>query len=330
MKNRFRLMGALLVGAAVLAPLHARAQPAWPGAKPITMVVPFTAGGSLDATARLLAEEMSKQLKQSVVVENVAGAGGTIGVGRVAKAAPDGYTLVMGADSPVAIAKYVNPAGVSYDPAKDLTPVALVNTAPMVLVARPDLPVSNLAELQALGRKEGSRLSYATSGVGTVLHLGMEMIKQAGKLEALHVPYRGGAQIATDTISGQVDLAMLVSASAAPHVKSGKLKGIAVTGGGRPPLLPGLPAVAETPGFEGYDVVTWAGLFAPAHTPKALVDRINQAVNAVLAQPDVRAKLQSQGATPGQGDAAAFARFVASEQQRYAQVVQRVGIRLAN
>ena len=309
-----------------LAPaLHA--QPAWPSAKPVTIIVPFTAGGSVDSTARLLADQLSLRLKQSVVIDNVGGAGGTIGVGKAASAVPDGYTLVMGADSPIAIAKYVNPAGVRYDPAKDLAPVALVNTAPMVLVARPSLPASNLAEVVALAKKEPGKLSYATSGIGTVLHLGMEMIKRQGQFFATHVPYRGGAQIATDVIGGQVDLAMLISVSAAPHIQSGKLKGIAVTSAQRLPTLPNVPTVSETPGFKGYDVVSWTGLFAPARTPPAVVERLNQEVNAVLAQPAVRAKLQDQGAVPGSGSAADFSRFVTREQQRYAQVVKAANIR---
>lgn len=314
------------LGGATLFAGAAHAQPAWPSAKPITIIVPFTAGGSVDTTARLLAEQLTQRLKQSVVVDNVGGAGGTIGVNKLVQSAPDGYTLVMGADSPIAIAKFVNPAGVRYDPAKDLAPVAMVNTAPMVLVARPGLPVKTLADVVALAKKEPGKLSYATSGIGTVLHLGMEMLQRQGGFEVTHVPYRGGAQIATDVIGNQVDLAMLISVSAAPHIQSGKLKGIAVTSAQRLPMLPNVPPVAETPGFKGYDVVSWTGLFAPARTPKAVVDAINQAVNAVLAQPEIRTKLQEQGAVPGKGSAAEFGQFVAREQQRYAQVVKAANI----
>jgi len=212
--------------------------------------VPFTAGGSVDVTARMVADKLSEKLRQSVVVDNVGGAGGTVGVGKAVQAAPDGYTLVMGVDSAIAIAPYANPKAVRYNVARDLVPVGLVNTAPMVVVARPDFPASNLAETIALAKKEPGRLSYATSGVGTVLHLGMELIKQRGQFHAVHVPYRGGAQIATDVMGGQVDLAMLVSVSAAPHVQAGKLKGIAVTGPARLAILPKVPTVAETPGFK--------------------------------------------------------------------------------
>ena len=308
------------------APL-AQAQAAWPTAKPISIIVPFTAGGSVDTTARLLADELGKRLKQSVVVDNVTGAGGTVGVAKGANAAPDGYTLVMGADSPIAIAPYANPKAVRYDVARDLVPVGLVNTAPLLLVAKPDLPVKNLAELVALAKKEPGKLNYATSGIGTVLHLGMEMIKQQGHFFATHVPYRGGAQIATDVIGGQVDLAMLVSVSAAPHVNAGKLKPIAVTGAQRLSILPNVPTVAETPGFKGYDVVSWSGLFAPAGTPQPVIDQLNQTLNAVLSSPDVRRKMQDQGAVAGSGSAQDFGAFVQREQKRYAQAVQTAGIK---
>ena len=308
------------------APL-AQAQAAWPTAKPISIIVPFTAGGSVDTTARLLADELGKRLKQSVVVDNVTGAGGTVGVAKGANAAPDGYTLVMGADSPIAIAPYANPKAVRYDVARDLVPVGLVNTAPLLLVAKPDLPVKNLAELVALAKKEPGKLNYATSGIGTVLHLGMEMIKQQGHFFATHVPYRGGAQIATDVIGGQVDLAMLVSVSAAPHVNAGKLKPIAVTGAQRLSILPNVPTVAETPGFKGYDVVSGSGLFGPAGTPQPVIDQLNQTLNAVLSSPEVRRKMQDQGAVAGSGSAQDFGAFVQREQKRYAQAVQTAGIK---
>jgi len=197
----------------------------------------------------------------------------------------------------------------------------------MVVVARPDFPASNLAETIALAKKEPGRLSYATSGVGTVLHLGMELIKQRGQFHAVHVPYRGGAQIATDVMGGQVDLAMLVSVSAAPHVQAGKLKGIAVTGPARLAILPKVPTVAETPGFKGFEVVTWSGLFAPARTPAPVVEQLNRTLNEVLAMPEIRSRMEAQGALPGSGSAKDFAGFVAREQQRYERAVKDAGIK---
>ena len=326
MKHHALAATAAIAFAALAAPA-AQAQPAWPAAKPITLIVPFTAGGSVDVTARMVADKLSEKLRQSVVVDNVGGAGGTVGVGKAVQAAPDGYTLVMGVDSAIAIAPYANPKAVRYNVARDLVPVGLVNTAPMVLVARPDFPAGNLAETIALAKKEPGRLSYATSGVGTVLHLGMELIKQRGQFHAVHVPYRGGAQIATDVMGGQVDLAMLVSVSAAPHVQAGKLKGIAVTGPARLAILPKVPTVAETPGFKGFDVVTWSGLFAPARTPAPVVEQLNRTLNEVLAMPEIRSRMEAQGALPGSGSAKHVAGFVAREQQRYERAVKDAGIK---
>jgi len=315
-----------LVAAFAVAPA-AHAQPAWPAAKPITIIVPFSAGGSVDVTARIVGQKLAERLKQTVVVENIAGAGGTIGVAKAVQSAPDGYTLVMGADSPVAIARLVNPAGVKYDALKDLAPVGLVNTAPMVLVARPGLPANNLAEVLKLARSQPGKLSYATSGVGTVLHLAMELIKEQAKLDIVHVPYRGGAQIVTDLVGNQVDLAMLVSISATPNVASKKLKGIAVTDERRLTSLPDVPALGEAPEFKGFDIVAWTGLFAPAQTPPAIVERLNRELNEVLRSDEVRSRLAEQGAIAGSGSVSTFAGFVQREQARYARIVQAANIR---
>lgn len=322
MLRRTVLSFAVLAGAGA-----ARAQPAWPAARPITIIVPFSAGGSVDVSARLVAQRLSERLKQSVVIENVAGAGGTIGVARAANAAPDGYTLVMGADSPVAIARLINPAAVRYDTLTDLAPVGLVNTAPMVLVARPGLPANTLAEVIRLAKAQPGKLSYATSGIGTVLHLAMELIKDQGQVFITHVPYRGGAQIVTDVVGNQVDLAILVSVTATPNVLAKKMKAIAVTDDKRLPTLPDVPTVAETPGFKGFDVVAWTGLFAPARTPAAIVERLNHELNEVLRSEEMRAKMQEQGAVGGSGSPAEFARFVQREQERYAGIVKKANIR---
>lgn len=314
-----------LAASAALTPAHA--QPAWPAAKPITLIVPFGAGGSVDVTARLVGQKLAERLKQTVVIENVTGAGGTIGVAKAVQAAPDGYTLVMGADSPVAISKLVNPAAVKYDALKDLAPIGLVTTAPMVLVARPGLPAHNLAEVLKLARAQPGKLSYATSGVGTVLHLAMEMVKEQAKVDIVHVPYRGGAQIVTDVIGNQVDLAILVSVTATSGVAGGKMQGIAVTDDKRLTGLPNVPALGESPEFKGFDIVAWTGLFAPARTPPAVVERLNQELNEVLKSDEVRAKLAEQGAVGGTGGTAAFTTFVQREQERYARIVRSANIK---
>jgi tripartite-type tricarboxylate transporter receptor subunit TctC len=304
-----------------------QAQPAWPAAKPITLIVPFSPGGSVDVTARLIGQKLGERLNQSVVIENVTGAGGVIGVAKTVQAAPDGYTIVLGADSPIAIARLVSPASVKYDALKDLAPIGLVTTAPMVIVARPGLPVTGLADVLQLARAQPGKLSYGTSGIGTVLQLAMEMLKDQAKVDIVHVPYRGGAQIVNDVIGNQLDLALLVSISAVPHVRSKQVKAIAVTDDKRLASLPEVPTVAETAGFKGFDVVAWTGLFAPAHTPPAIVERLNRELAAVLGSDEVHDKLAEQGAIAGSGSAAAFAGFVEHEQARYARIVQAANIK---
>jgi tripartite-type tricarboxylate transporter receptor subunit TctC len=327
MFKRIALSFAALAALSLAAPGAVQAQAAWPTAKPITIIVPFSAGGSVDAAARLVAQKLSERLKQSVVVENVAGAGGTIGIAKAVNAAPDGYTVVMGADSPIAIARLINPAAVKYDSLKDLAPVGMVNTAPMVLVARPGLPANTLAEVLKLAREQPGKLSYATSGIGTVLHLAMELIKDQAKVFITHVPYRGGAQIVADVAGNQVDLGLLVSVTATPQIQAKKMKGIAVTDDKRLATLPDVPVVAETPGFKGFDMVAWTGLFAPAHTPPAVVERLNRELNEVLKSEEVRTKMQEQGAVGGSGSAAEFARFVQREQELYARIVKSANIK---
>ncbi|HZH05237.1 MAG TPA: tripartite tricarboxylate transporter substrate binding protein [Lautropia sp.] len=299
----------------------------WPADKPITLIVPYTAGGSVDFVARLVGQHLGARLKQTVVVENVGGAGGAIGVARAVRAPPDGYTLVMGPDSPIAIAGLVNPAAVKYDAMKDLIPVGLVNTAPMVLVARPGLPITSMQDLVKLASTQPGKLTYATSGIGTVLHLAMEIIKSRARIDVTHVPYRGGAQIITDLTGDQVDLAVLVSVSAAPSVASGRIKAIASTAAERLPTLPDVPALSESPGFKDFEIVAWTGLFAPAGTSPAIVDRLNSELNVVLASAEVRGKLQDQGAVPGSGSAADFGAFLRREQQRYERIVKDANIR---
>lgn len=317
---------AFAIAALMLTACGAMAQSEWP-AKPLTIIVPFGAGGSVDVTARMVAQKLAERLKQSVVIENITGAGGVIGVARAVAAAPDGYTLVMGADSPIAIARFVNPVAVKYDALKDLAPVGLVNTAPMVLVARPGLPANNLAEVLKLARSQPGKLSYATSGVGTVLQLAMEQVKDQAKVFITHIPYRGGAQIATDVMGNQVDLAMMISIGATPHILAKKMKGIAITDDKRLPSLPDVPAMAELPEFKGYDMVSWTGLFAPARTPVPVVERLNRELNEVLKADDVRARMLEQGAIGGSGSAADFARFVQREQTRYARIAQLANIK---
>lgn len=321
-----RRLFTLLAATTLALPLTAKAQD-WPGARPIKLVVPFTAGGSVDFSARLIATQLGERLKQSVVVENVPGAGGAIGVSRVVQAAPDGYTLVVGPDSPIVIGRLVNPAAFKYDPLTDLTPVGMVSTAPMVLIARPGLPVNSFADFVALAKKEPGKYNYATSGVGTVLQLAMELLKEQTGTFVTHIPYRGGTQIATDVIGNQVDLAMLIATTAAPHVSAGRVKALGVTGARRLPNLPQVPAFAEMPGLKNYEMNSWMGLFAPAKTPPEIVARLNQALNEVLQSDEVKTKFSDQGAQAGNGSPAQFAAFVHAEYTRNQQIVKRADIK---
>ncbi|RZL91202.1 MAG: tripartite tricarboxylate transporter substrate binding protein [Variovorax sp.] len=320
-----RLLAVLPLFVAGLAQAQA---PAWPAAKPITLIVPYSAGGSVDFISRMVATRLGERLKQSVVIENVSGAGGAIGVAKAAAAAPDGYTIVAAPDSTIAIGKLVNPAAYKFDPLKDLTPVGMLNTAPMVLVARPGLPVRSYDDFMKLAKASPGKYSYATSGVGTVLHLATELLKQRSGIFVTHIPYRGAAQIATDVIGEQVDSAMLISAGALPgYIQSGKLKALGVTGTKRLESLPGVPTFDEMPGLKGYSMVAWTGIYAPARTPAPIVARINQELNAVLAEPEIRAKLQEQGALPGTGSAEELGRFAQAEYARNQKVVQGVNFK---
>lgn len=324
--TRRRALGAAAALALTATVPAVRAQAAWP-ARAVTLIVPYSAGGSLDGTTRLVAQKLAERLKQQVVVENITGAGGGVGFIKAIGSKPDGYTFLIAGDSPL---NPNAPAGGPYythDVFKELQPVVLVNTAPMVLVAHPSVPANNLAELVALARRQPGKLSYATSGIGTLPHLATEMLKQQGQIHMVHIPYRGGAQIANDVAGGQVELAMLIAASAAPFLQSKSLKAIAVTSARRLPLLPNVPAASETPGFKGFEVDSWSGIYAPAATPRAIVDRMAQEVDAVLKMPDIRDKLALQGAVAGGGTPATFTSFIEQDRARIVKVLRGISLR---
>lgn len=322
--RRTFVAAAALAAAGVSAPALA-AGDAWPAAKPITLIVPFSAGGNVDTTARLIGQKLGERLKQSIVIDNMPGAGGVLGVSKAVKAPADGYTLLMGFDGPISIAQLVNSA-VKYDAEKDLAPVGLVTIAPVVAVARPGLPAHNLSELIALARSKPGSLTYATSGVGTMLHLSMEMLQERAKVKLVHVPYRGGAQITSDVMGGQVDVGMLVTTSATPMIQQKKLEGLGVTSAQRIDSIPNVPTFGETPELKGFDLNTWTGLFAPAKTPQAVVTRLATELDAVLKMPDVKKRLEDGGATPGSGTPASFAQFLKKEKAGYAQIVKSAHI----
>lgn len=324
MKTTLRAAAAALCLAASAGAMTHASAAAWP-TKPITLVVGYTAGGSVDLVARTIAPELGKRLGQSVVIENLGGAGGTIGAAKVVKAEADGYTLLMGSGSEVSIARLTNPA-VRYDGEKDLAPVTFVGTQPMVLVGKPGLPAKNAAELITLARAQPGKLSYASSGVGTPLNLAGELIKQQGKVEITHVPYKGASAMATDLLGGQIDLAVMVLSSALPHIQANRVQAYGVTGAKRSPVAPNVPALAETPALKGVDMGVWFGLMGPASLPKPVVERLNTEMQAVLAMPDVKKKLAEAGVEVAPANPAQFGSFIKRETGRYRTIVQTAGI----
>ena len=311
--------------ALLAAPAAARAQPDWPD-RPVRIVVPYPPGGSNDILARLLAEALRPRLSQPVLVENRAGAGGNVGADAVAKAPPDGHTLLLTAPGPLAINAALY-RGMPYDPARDLVPVALVASVPIVLMVTNALPVTSVAELIALARREPGRLSFGSSGNGSTNHLAGELLKGMAGIEMVHVPYRGAAPAMTDLIAGQVQVLFDNMPGSLPQIRAGRVRALAVAGGTRAAVLPELPTVAEAAGLPGFAAESWFGLAAPGGTPARLVERISAAVREALADPALRERFAEAGAVPGALDTAGFAAFVAAEREKWGRVVAASGAR---
>jgi tripartite-type tricarboxylate transporter receptor subunit TctC len=295
--------------------------------RPITLIVPYAAGGSVDAVARILTPKLGERLGQSVVIENVAGAGGIVGTQRAARAAPDGYTLLFSVESTMAIAKLVQPSTVQYDSQKDFVPISLIGTSPLVLAGKKELPANTTDELLKLVRANPGKFSYATSGTGTSLHVAGEMINMEGKVSIVHVPYRVGAQMVTDLIGNQIDLAMLPLVMALPNYRNGNIKVFGTTEPTRSPVAPDLPSLAEHPDLRNVNVTVWFGLFAPAKTEPAIVDRLYRAVAASLEEADVRAKLAETGLRLVGNSPTEFAVFLAREIEKFSAIVKAANIK---
>ena len=288
------------------------AQPAFPS-KPVTMVVPFPAGGALDVVARSLAEEMRKQLGQTVVVDNRAGAGGTLGSGIVARAAPDGYTVLFGSVATHAIAPALYRT-VPYDALKDFVPIMQVTTSPLLVVSSAKLNVSTLAELIAAAKAQPGKLNYGSTGNGTAVHLAGEVLKASTGIDVLHVPYKGGPDAIQALLTGDTAFMVVNLELAMPQVRAGKVRALAVTGNRRLAALPDVPTLREA-GVAGTEVSTWFGLFAPAGTPKTIVDRLQRDAATALQELARRAVVvqseEAVGSTPDQ-----FAAFVGQGRPR--------------
>jgi tripartite-type tricarboxylate transporter receptor subunit TctC len=305
---------------------HAQGYPS----KPIRLIVPYPPGGVLDVSTRALAGPLAQALGQQVLVENRPGAGGNIGTELVARAAPDGYTLLMLADTNAIAPSLYDKLG--HDPVADFVPVTLLASGPHVLVAHPSLPVTDVRQLVAHARANPATLSYATPGNGTAQHLAGEMFKSgAGGLQIAHVPYKGGGQAIVDVVGGQVPLAMLGLAPAIPHVKAGRLRALAVTGRSRAAVLADVPTVAESkvPGLETMETTQWLGVAAPAGTPPDVIRRLHAALLEAVATPAVVSRLESIGlAVTTSESPAAFTEYYKAEIARWRPVVKAVGAKV--
>ena len=320
MKRFFPTLMACVLSA-LLAP-HAAAQaPAWP-AKPITIIVPFAAGGSTDTIGRVIAEKLSTRLKQTVIVENRPGSGSTLGSGLVAKAQPDGYTLLVSTIS-LAINASLQPK-VTFDAVKDLQPITQISSLPLVLVIHPGLPAKNVQEFIALAKSRSGKLNYASSGNGTSPHLAGEMFKTMAKVDMVHVPYKGNAPAVNDLLAGHVDAHFGLLPAMLPYVKTGKLRAIAVTTETRAPSLPDVPTIAES-GFPAYEINSWQGLFAPAKTPPDIVRKLSETMVAIVGDPEFRAVLTQEGSEPVGGSVEQFTTHVHKEVAKWARVVKESG-----
>jgi tripartite-type tricarboxylate transporter receptor subunit TctC len=317
--KKFLLVALTLLVLPVAFPASAQTYPS----KPIRIVVPFAPGGGSDFIARFMAQRLSTTLGQQVIVENKPGAGGVLGIEQGVKSAPDGYTLVL-----IASSYTVNPSiyKLSFDPVADITPVVQMSQGPLLIVAGAKLPVKTTRELIALAKSKPGAVNFASSGQGSVIHLATELFSSMAGLKMNHIPYKGTGPALTDTIAGQTDIFFSSTATAVPHVKSGKLKAIAVTTAKRIPALPEVPTVAES-GVPGYEVVLWHGLIGPKGLPAAVVEKINSEVNKALQLKETAEQLQNDGVSPAGGSATQFARQIASEIELWRKVAAAAGVK---
>lgn len=322
MPTRRHALIALAAACAAGAAASVRAQP-WP-ARPIRMVVPFPPGSSPDLIARIVTEKLATALGQPVVVENRPGAGGNIGTGMVARAAPDGYTLLFTINGPLVTAPTLS-RNLNYDPFRQLAPVTLVATSPNVLVVDARLPVHNLREFVALARSKPGELNYGSPGNGSASHLAMEQLKAMAGIDLQHVPYSGFPQITTAMVGGQVQAGFMVPAIAMPQVNAGKLRVLAVTTTGRTAVLPSVPTVAES-GYPGFEAISWQAVLAPAGTPQAVIDRLYRELVAIIGSADVRDKIRAQYFVPAGTAPASLRQTMASEKARWDKVIRAAGV----
>ena len=321
MRQRHLLFNAAAAALALLLPALGAAE-TYP-AKAIHIVVPFPPGGSTDLLARKIGEQLSLAWHQPVIVDNKGGAGGTIGSDFVAKAAPDGYTLLMGVTGTNAISGALYPA-LPYDVSKDFAPVSLVVSAPLVLVRNPSFPAATVPQLVALLKARPGSVSFGSAGNGTSMHLTGEMFKLGANVHMVHIPYRGSAGALQDLMAGQLQVMFGDFLVVYPQVQAGKIDAMAVTSKERNPLLPNVPTIAES-GYPGFEALSWQGVFAPAGTPQPVIDQLNREINRILASPDMHEYFASRGFALGGSTPAEFRNFVQAETVKWAKIVKASG-----
>jgi tripartite-type tricarboxylate transporter receptor subunit TctC len=320
--HRRHLLQALAASAAL--PRIAFAQDKYPS-KPITLICPYSAGGNADQRSRQIGRYISTALGQPVIVDNKPGAGGNIGTEAVAKAKPDGYVIGMGNFAPLA----VNPTmfkKINFDPAKDLLPVCLIERGPLVLMVNPNSPYKSVKDIIAAAKANPGKLSFASGGLGGSHHLSAELFKSISGAAITHIPYKGGAPATTDLMGGQVDMMFEQMYAAAPSIRAGKLRALAITSKTRSPLFPDLPTMIEA-GVPGFEVQNWQGLVAPAGTPAAIIKLLNETTNKALADPAIREQMLGQGNEIGGGTPEQFAALIRSEAERWGKLVKSANIK---
>ena len=314
---------ALIAAALAVCAAGALAQP-YPS-KPLRLIVPFTPGGSTDILGRAIGQKLAEALAQQVVIENRPGAGGAIGAEAAARAAPDGYTLLMGHIGTLAVNPSLYPK-LGYDPVKSFAPVALVAKVTNVLVVNPAVPAHSVQELIKLAHAEPGRLRYGSGGNGSAAHLATEYFKLRTQTDIVHVPYKGTGPAVTDLLGGQIELMMTGAPAVMSHVKAGKMRALAISSAQRIASLPSLPTIAEA-GVPGFEAIQWYGVVAPAGTPEAVIARLNAEVNHALATPELNARLVAEGAEAAPTTPQAFGAFIAAEIERWRPVIQKAGLK---
>ncbi len=293
--------------------------------RPLRLIVPFAAGSATDSSARIFGVQMASQIGQQIIIDNRAGAGGAIGMQALAKAAPDGYTIAYAGAGPLAISRSMTP-NLPYDVEKEVQAISQAISSPLLLAVSPTLPAKNVRELIALAKARPGQLANGSAGAGTVGHLAGEYFKNLSKTDILHVPYKGGAQAAVDTMSGFVQILFDPTSSLSPHVTSGRLRGLAVTGPKRIKPFPNLPTVAES-GLPGYEVTTWGGIIGPAGMPRPIVTRLSEEVQKAAKSPTVIERYAALGSDPIGTTPEQFTDFIRKEYLKWAEVIKRAGLK---